>query len=88
MLCDVAVMDFALAVVAFPLLAEISELDLVLVIDFAMDFVAIDWFLAFDPFARAFAADVASDVVPLDLAFAISATPEPYVSSSVFPYVS
>ena len=61
MLCDVVVMDFALAVAAFPLLAEISDLDLVLVIDFAMDFVAIDWFLAFDTFARVFAADVVSD---------------------------
>ena len=34
MLCDVVVMDFALAVAAFPFLAEISDLDLFLVIDF------------------------------------------------------
>ena len=74
MLCDVVVMDFALAGAAYPPLVEISDLDLFPV----MDFVAIlVWFLAFDTFARAFAADVVSDVVFLDryLAFAISATP-------------
>ena len=49
MLCDVVVMHFALAVATYPLLVEISDLDLFLV----MDFVAIlDWFLAFDTFAR------------------------------------
>ena len=81
MLCDVVVMDFALAGAAYPLLVEISDLDLFLV----MDFVAIlGWFLAFDTFARAFAADVASDVVLLDLAFAISATPEHFLSCSMF----
>ena len=47
-LCDVAVMDFALACAAYPLLVEISDLHLFPV----MDFVAIlDWFLAFDTFA-------------------------------------
>ena len=81
MLCDVVVMDFALAGAAYPLLVEISDLDLFPV----MDFVAIlGWFLAFDTFARAFAADVASDVVLLDLAFAISATPEHFLSCSMF----
>ena len=84
MLCDVVVTDFALAGAAYPPLVEISDLDLFPV----MDFVAIlVWFLAFDTFARAFAADAAStDSVPLDLAFAISATPDPCLPGSVLPY--
>ena len=82
MLCDVVVMDFALAVAAYPLLVEISDLDLFSVMDCVIAILA--WFLAFDTFARAFAADVVSDVVFLDLAFAISATPDPCLSGSLF----
>ena len=82
MLCGVVVMDFALAIAAYPLLVEISDLDLFFVMDCVNAILA--WFFAFDTFARAFAADVASDGVSLDLALAISATPEPFVSGSLF----
>ena len=74
----------------FHFLPKFSDLDLVLVIDFAMDLVAIDWFLAFDTFARVFAADVVSDVVLLDLALTKVKTTKGYGAfrASYFSFIA